>query len=169
MWLSQIQAMSVGPLWLLKTPASHLEPAAQGSVCPSCAAPWLQLSCAGVDRVVVLADLISDEREQTLLNNCLHAAGWQDAAVLLLHQRCDAVDHAVQALQQIISEHAGMTVLVFGERATQLLDPQLQRGGLAHYHGATLIATHHPQQLLSDSALKAEVWADLCLALRHAQ
>ena len=169
MWLSQIHEMSVGPLWLLRTPVSSPEPGVDGIVCPSCGLPWLQFNGVDADRVVVMADTLEDDQQQTLLNNCLRAAGWQDAAWLHLHKRCGASDSALQALQQIIAEHDGATLLVLGDSASQLLDPQLQRGQRAQYHGAALIATHHPQQLLNDPARKAEVWADLCLAMSHAQ
>ena len=167
MWLNQIHQMSVGPLWLLREPTLPPESPSRSSVCPSCGAPWLQTSAAEVDRVVVLDEPLGAAPTQMLLNNCLRAAGWHQVAWLPLHRKCGTTDSALQALQQAVLENSSMTILVLGTAATQTLDPQLQRGKPGQYHGALLIATHHPQQLLIDPALKAEVWSDLCLAIPH--
>lgn len=183
MWLSQIHEMSIGPLWLLRQPTSLPESLApslpdslsdsvadslsNGRACPTCGADWLQVSGSDRTRVVVLAGPVTDARQQTLLHNCLRVAQWQDASWFQLHENCAASDSALQALQQRLVDHGSATILAIGHRAAQLLDPLQQRGQLGQYHGAKLIVTHHPQQVLDDPVLKAEVWTDLCLAMSY--
>ena len=164
MWLSQIQQMSVGPLWLLRQTRTESEAAASASVCASCGEPWLQLSGTDPTRLVVLAQALTDSRQESLLHNCLRSAGWQEAAWFQCHKNCAGSERALQVLQQTLLDSGGATVLVIGTTTAQLLSPAAQRGQAAQTHGATVIVTHHPEQMLTDPALKAEVWSDLCLA-----
>lgn len=168
MWLSQIQQMSVGPLWLVRQTTTGVEAVTTSGSCVSCAEPWLQLSGTDPTRLVVLAEPLTDSRQQSLLHNCLRSAGWQEAGWFQLHKNCAGSERALQALQLTLLDHGKVTMLVLGSTAAQILAPDLNRGQAAQYHGAGVIVTHHPEQMLNDPLCKAEVWSDLCLAIHYA-
>jgi len=165
MWLSKLNDMSVGPLWVLRTPPSGGSAAAD-EVCAQCQQNWLLSDSDSAVALVVLDTVITDLTQQTLLHNCLAAAGWQDAcAVICLHGACpDSAAAALQALQKRLAQMPDAVIIVFGESAGRRIDLQFQRGRLHRYRDRRLVVTHHPQQMLDHPALKAEVWSDLCLA-----
>ena len=167
MWLSKYNEMSVGPLWVLRdrTIGAALP---DTPVCSHCAAPWLLSVAEQASLLVVLPSEVSDQA-QLLLQNCLHAAGWRDAAtVISLHTACaNSAQAALVALQNQLSTAPVASIIVFGAEAAQRLDPNFVRGQVYSYHNARLIVTHDPQQMLTAPALKAQVWSDLCLVLRE--
>jgi hypothetical protein len=169
MWMSKLNDMSVGPLWVLRKrdASGHSEPAATTAVCPTCGEAWLQAATSEIPVVAIVGAPMTDPAQQTLLQNCLHAAGWSGVAVAALHTGCaDTADAAMTALQPHLA--GATTLIVFGEAAAQRLSPEFSRGRVHHFHNARLIVTCHPEQMLADPTLKAAVWADLCLAAHDA-
>lgn len=167
MWLSKMNEMSVGPLWVLRSQAAQPLPSAQ--LCPRCGGPWLLSVPAETTLLVVLASDMNDQQHQ-LLHNCLHAAGWRDAAALFsLHQSCaDNTGAGLQALNVELNTAPVASIVVFGTDTARQIDPSFSRGQIHSYQNARLIVTHHPEQMLATPSLKAEVWSDLCLLLSDA-
>jgi len=165
MWLNKINEMSVGPLWVLRSPAQapRIGSFQSEQNCPACGAPWLH---AGSDAAwVVLPEPLTDARAQTLLRNCLQAAGWREASIFMLHQSCSlSPGVSLQNLHKQLTAGAPRIVMIFGSAVALQLDPGLVRGQIHSYQNTRLIVTHHPDEMIATPALKAQVWADLCLA-----
>ncbi len=163
MWLSKLNEMSVGPLWILRDNASAAAEPFQSN-CPVCGAAWLESSAQHTQVLIILADPIADPAQQTLLNNCVRAAGWTDVAgFLALHSSCSS-GAGVTALERHLAQALVRRVMVFGERAAQSINPAFKRGALHQFGQTELVVTHHPAELLTTPALKAQTWSDLCLA-----
>ena len=163
MWLSKLNEMSVGPLWVLRAQPGSVQPA---EVCAHCRQNWLLETADHAAVLIVLDTALTEATQQALLHNCLKAAGWQDSgSILSLHGACSASPApALQALQTQLAQAPGAAIIVFGQAAAQRINPQFQRGQVHHWQAARLIVTHDLQQMLEQPALKAEVWSDLCLA-----
>ena len=160
MWLSKLDLMSVGPLWVLRAQS----PVPQ--VCPVCGAPWVHATAADSSLLAVLSAPISDQAQQTLLQNCLRAAGFNEFNCLTLHDTCPgSSEAAVTAMQKQVAETPFETIVVFGESAAQKINPEFRRGHPHIYQNARLIVTHHPEEMMANPALKAQVWSDLCQAV----
>jgi len=168
MWMSKLKEMSVGPLWVLRDKAAAHQPAAEGlatQTCPVCQQPWLQFASDNRKAIAILAAPVTDPAQLTLLQNCLRAVEWGDVAVMSLHADCaENAELAVQVLQAQLAESSDASLIVFGQPAAQRLNPTFNRGQVHRFNDARLVVTHHPEQVLADRALKAAVWADLCLA-----
>jgi len=166
MWLSKLNQMSVGPLWVLRVQPDHA-----AAFCPVCGDAWLHPEGGDNAVLVVLVAPIIDQAQQILLQNCLRSAGMNDCAYLTLHGNCTSgSDAAIAALQKQIADRQNVatpfqTILVFGDAAAQRINPEFDRGQIHQYQHTRLIVTHHPEQMIADPSLKAQVWADLCLAL----
>lgn len=146
MWLSRLNQMSVGPLWVLRNQAGA-QPSAPSSM------------------MAILAEPLTDPAQQTLLQNCLRAAGWNDIAVIALHSNCSTTSEAaLQTLQTQVTESNPRTLIVFGATAAHKINPEFKRGQIYRYQQARLVVTYHPHEMMANPALKAQVWADLCMA-----
>ena len=148
MFFSKLNAMSVGPLWVLRSQiGSEAELTAEetSSVLP------------------VLAKPITDQAQQKLLENCLAAAGWNPrSACFSLHTSCSS--NSATALQEYIFTHSPKLIIVFGRDAAQLIGAEFVLGQIHSFGNRRLIVTHHPEEMINNPALKAQVWVDLCLA-----
>ena len=176
MWLSQLNEMSVGPLWVLRklpavaAPDTDADTDTDAGLCPVCAASWAVLDMPNAETLIVLPEPLttkSQQTQQTLLANCLRAAGLVDnASCLTLHAGCapDALA-GIAALQRHLESHPVARVIVFGESAALSIDPAFRRGAIHAWQQTSLVVTHHPAQMLENGALKAQTWSDLCLAL----
>ena len=168
MWLSKLNDMSVGPLWVLREqPATATQPPPG---CAVCGRGWLESQAQQSEVLIVLAEPITDPVQQALLDNCIRAAGWSDVAdCLTLHAGCGSdVTAGLGALQQQLTGTPVRRVIVFGEDAAQRINPEFRRGARLEFQQSVLVVTHHPAQLLANPALKAQTWSDLCLALHDA-
>ena len=176
MWLSKLNEMSVGPLWVLRDQPqgspydeSHQIPdelqARAAQRCPVCGQSWLESGRTESGMLAILEQPLTDGVQKTLLQNCLRSANWHDAACFTLHGACgNSADIVAQALQTELAESAVRTIIIFGETAAQKIDSQLRRGQQVQFHDSRLVVTYHPDQMVATPALKAQVWADLCLA-----
>jgi len=163
MWLSKLNDMSVGPLWSLRATRSAAGETNE-SACPVCARAWLEQAAQHHEVLIILDDPIADPAQQALLDNCIRAAGWCDvASVLTLHAACSS-DAGRSALERQLTATPVRRVIVFGQSAAHRIDAAFNRGAVHPFGPAGLIVTHHPAQLLATPALKAQTWADLCLA-----
>jgi len=163
MWLSKLNDMSVGPLWVLRDTATAAAEPVEAN-CPVCGAAWLEPAAQQQEVLVVLADPLTEPAQQTLLDNCIRAAGWSEVAgILTLHAACSP-EAGVKALERQLAATPVGRVIVFGQSAAQRINPAFERGALHQFGQAGLVVTHHPAQLLATPALKAQTWADLCLA-----
>ncbi|MET3105868.1 hypothetical protein AAKU67_000157 [Oxalobacteraceae bacterium GrIS 2.11] len=156
MWLSKLNEMSVGPLWVLRAPVAQPR-----ATCPVCGQAWATEN-AGTSWAILAAP-ITDPTQQALLQNCLHAIGWDEAGSFNLHGAC-ASPAALQALQEQQPGSDAQTLIVFGAQAARLIDPGFERGQVHQWQGSRLIVTYHPEEMIANPALKAEVWSDLCMA-----
>ena len=152
--------------------------------CPVCHHAWLESSDQDSDVLVILAAPIEDERERQLLERSLWAAGWKQPQVFFsMHAMCTGAgaeqadtaavsmtqmtQMAQAALQAQITKQQPDMVLVFGALAAQQMGlEQAQRGKRGVYANTPMVVTCHPAELIATPLLKAELWADLCLA-RH--
>ncbi|PRC91509.1 uracil-DNA glycosylase family protein [Solimicrobium silvestre] len=181
MLLSRLNEMSVGPLWVLRNqPVAQLETQAefqseiqsktqsqiQTDACPVCGQAWLQSTLEGSSIVVVLAAPITDAAQQKLLDNCLQAAGWHaESSCFTLHVSCtSSPDASLMALQAQIAAQTPELIVVFGSTAATMINAEFSSGQIAQYANTRLIVTHHPAEMIANPSLKAQVWADLCLA-----
>ncbi len=159
MLLSQFNAMSVGPLW-----KQRAQPVAVMPACP-CGQPWVlgADADAGVQALVILADPITDEVQQKLLDNILAAAGWR-AQQFSFHVACGGSQTSA-ALQAQLTQSCNL-VLACGRAAAQALQPGVEHESatLYQFDGRALLILPHPAELIANPALKAQVWATLCLA-----
>jgi len=163
MLLSKLNQMSVGPLWVLRNPA--VAPSEMRQVCLTCGEPWLQAATDETAILVVLTSAVTDQTQQTLLQNCLRAAGWNAASCFSLHSAClTSPETALQALQTQIAASSPHTIIVFGADAAQSINPEFSRGRVHRLLASRLIVTYHPEDMIADPSLKALVWADLCMA-----
>ena len=168
MWLNKLNDMSVGPLWVLRTqratavetlPASATQ---SDQDCPTCGAP--RQYAGSKETLIVLHAPLTDAGQQTLLQNCLHAAGLGDATILMQHLSCaQPPEISLQLLKNLLIEGGPKAVVVFGSAAALGLDASFVHGQIHSYQNTRLIVTHHPEEMIATPALKAKVWADLCL------
>lgn len=173
MFFSKLNAMSVGTVWVMRdqkqstTKSDHADFSSE-TYCAVCGKPWEQSSVEAAPVVVVTADPIIDETQQKLVANCLTAAGWGGQSTsFALHASCSSNHQsALHALRLQIDAQQPELIIVFGLDAAQLIDAQRTEfvpGQIQQFENTRLIATHHPEEMISAPALKAQVWADLCL------
>lgn len=147
MFFSKLNAMSVGPLWVLRS--------------QMCSEAELTAETSSV--LPVLAKRITDAAQQKLFENCLSAAGWDPCSVCFsLHTFCSS--NSATALQEYLLTHSPELIIVFGRDAAQLIGAEFLPGQIHSFENRRLIVTHHPEEMIINPALKAQVWADLCLA-----
>ncbi len=140
--------------------------------CLVCGNGWLADGVQDSDALVVLATALSNPPEQQLLAQCLWAAGWREPQVCFaLHAACSdqASVASLAALRAQISRQCPQVIVVFGATAAQWLiaddrSAPVLRGESGHYANVRVVVTHDLPELISKPALKAELWADLCLA-----
>lgn len=180
MWLSKINQMSVGPLWVLRDQPDAVAGTNAGAQaaqpnCPVCGQPWLEYAPEPGQEIsaaplIVLPEPLTDQAQQLLLQNCLLATGIagviETAACLSLHSGCTAnPESALAALQAQIEHTSPQAVIVFGAAAAEVINPAFRPGQLHQHANTALIVTCHPQEMLANPMLKAQVWSDLCLFL----
>lgn len=179
MLCNKLNAMSVGTLWVLRSQeesqfAKHVKICPEVDCCPICGHSWALLNTqqrAEESRVVdnavlvVLAESITNESQQKLFEACMAAAGWNvPLDCFSLHEPCSSNSQtAVDALQEYIAARQPECIVVFGMHTAQLIDSAFIPGQIHHYANSRLIVTHHPEEMLNNPALKAQVWTDLCL------
>jgi hypothetical protein len=168
---SRLNAMSVGTLWVLRSQeesqfARYQPFCSEVEGCPICHQPWLREQGKAEEGsvLVVLAEPITDEAQQKLFQACLTAAGWNQSSCIYLHVACSSDNRsAVLALQEHIASQAPEFITVFGSATAQFIHPELIPGQIHSYARTRLIVTHHPEEMINNPALKAQVWADFCL------
>jgi len=159
MFFSKLNAMSVGPIWVWRSQTS-----AKVDCCSNCGEPWVQFNAEINSVLVVLAEPMTNDAQQKLLENCLSAAGWNPHShCFSLHASCSS--NSTIVLQEYIVKHAPELLIVFGRDAAQLLSPEFISGEIHSFENTRLIVTHHPEEMMNNPALKAQVWADLCLGV----
>jgi len=166
MLLSKLNAMSVGPLWVLRrnsgSPAGNVD---GNECCPVCGQSWIQSRGQDNTALTVLATPIGDETQRILLNNCLKAAGWGDVTCISLHSTCSGgPGERLKALHALIEAQRPEVVIVFGQMAAQKISPDLKPGQINTYLDTRFVVTLHPEEMIRTPLLKAQVWTDLCLA-----
>ncbi len=166
MLLSKLGAMSIGPLWVLRSNAGTQSGKMDASACcPVCGQGWIESVGQDPTVLVVLPAPITDPAQALLLKNCLKAAGWMDAGCVVLHVDCAAdTGNALQVLQTQIESDGPDTVIVFGHQAARSISAELLPGQINACFGTRFVVTLHPEELIRDPLLKARLWADLCLA-----
>jgi|GEM_PF-4065810 len=171
MFFSKLNAMSIGTMWVLRSREEsqfarpHSDYAKVG-YCSVCGGPWIECNVETRSVVVVFPSPITNEAEQKLFENCLTAAGWNaHSACFSLHAPCSSDSQpALLALQEHIAMYSPELIIVFGSEPAQLMHPDFVSGQAHQFANTRLIVTHHPEEMISNPALKAQVWADLCLA-----
>lgn len=171
MFFSKLDAMSVGTMWILRSQeqpqfARHQHDCPEMDCCPMCGELWIQTHVEHGSILPVFATPLTNEAQQKLVGQCLTAAGWNaHSAGFSLHASClSNCETALLALQEYIARYSPELVLVFGSDAAQLLHADFIPGQIHLFENTPLIATHHPEEMINNPALKAQVWADLCLA-----
>lgn len=161
MWVNKIRAMSIGALWVARTQNEE--------TCPDCGQVWVHAAPGGSDVLVLLEQPVLALTEQTLLANCLKAAGWHDtASCMSLHASCSSYpEQVLRVIREQVDQLQPGKIVVFGARTVSLIDAQLQTGEVQNWQDRPLIVTHSLREMLDDPRLKARVWRDLCV-LAHA-
>jgi hypothetical protein len=135
--------------------------------CHVCRQSWLEGEVNDSDVLVVVAQALTDEREQQLVERSLRAAGWhQPQALMTLHAGCVGGERAaIAALQSQLRRQQPQVMLVLGSAAGKLLGLDVNIVGKQQHYGTTpMVVTYHPADLISTPKLKAALWVDLCLA-----
>lgn len=149
MLFSKLKAMSIGTMWALRNQETS------SSCCSVCGKPWMQPALEEQSVLAILADPVIDEAQQKLLVNCLKAAGWYaHTTCFFLHSACASNGQTI--LQTHIATQVPQLMIVFDHKS---LPPELVLD-----ENTRLIATYHPQEMLANPTLKAQVWADFCSA-----
>ncbi len=152
MLLSKLKEMSIGALWVLRGKTSNQSAMREGFL------------------VIVAADSVAgaNETEAILLKNCLQALGWDNPTMYLNFPTTASPEiqrTALTQFQQEAVQQPRRCVIVFGVQAAQLIDATYVTGQIYDYKNMPLVVTHHLKEVISNPMLKAQVWADLCLAL----
>jgi hypothetical protein len=175
---SKLNAMSVGTMWVLRTQeqsqfARHVNVCPEVGCCPICGQSWTlpntqqraeESRVAEHSVLVVLAEPITDEAQQKLFEACLAAAGWNiPLDCFSLHAPCSSnTQNAADVLQGYIAKQQPECIIVFGSNTAQLIHPEFVPGQIHQFANTRLMVTHHPEEMLNNPALKAQVWADFC-------
>lgn len=166
---SQCQACGLG-----KTANACRKPMALDAAQSS--AQWLIV----VDDASLTTELLSEPAERLLSNMLASVGKTLDAVSVTSLLKCarsadvtlDAYSEEVQACQPFLRQQLALLkpslVIAMGELAAQALvgvDDELSQlvGEIHEYEGLPLLAMPHPEALLVQPALKAQVWRDLNL------
>ncbi len=165
MLFCKLDEMSIGPLWLLRAkPTTCAVETRSDALCSVCGEAWLQSTDKDSSVIVVLASPLTEEVQHKLLKNCLAAAGWFSPSIFSLHATCSAdMTASLTALNEQIAVQSPELIIVFGLAAAQHINPEFISGKVHHFANTRLLVTYHPSEMIATPALKAQVWADLCL------
>ncbi|MCD6026515.1 MAG: Uracil glycosylase superfamily [Solimicrobium sp.] len=166
MFFSKLSAISVGPLWALRRQAeAPIDICHTSNNCSVCGKQWITFYAEESYVVVIVASPIADNAQQKLLENCLLAAGWSTKfSYFSLHLNCSSNSgSALLALEEHIAAHPPELILVLGSNAGHWISPEIIIGQLNRFANIPLIVTPHPQEILLNPSLKAQIWADFCL------